>query len=380
MPRLLIVCEYPTLLGGERSMLATMPAVIAAGFEVQVAAPVLAPNAPLPGALAEALRQCRIPHLPWITHDADGERLPLGRLRAKLSQIIRESRPELVHSNSLSASRIAGPVTAEWRVRGIGHLRDIVNVSQQAVDDLNHHSRLLAVSNATRDHHVGQGIDASNCRVVHNGVDLTAFQPRARTGYLHENLRLSPAARLIATIGQIGVRKGTNVALAAAQRVVQANADVHWLIVGERTSNKTESHWFEDNLRSVARMPPLAGRMHFLGTRNDVSRMMPECELLVHAARQEPLGRVLLEAAACGLAVVATDVGGTREIFPTEQDGAALVPVDDEVAMAAAILSLLGDEQRLQNLAAAGRRRAELAFDIRRTAPLLVKHYQEVLS
>jgi glycosyltransferase involved in cell wall biosynthesis len=265
-------------------------------------------------------------------------------------------------------------------VRSIGHLREIVNVSQQVIDDLNEHNRLLAVSNATRDHHVIQGLDALKCRVIHNGVDLTSFQLRARTGYLHEALRLSPEARLIATIGQVGIRKGTDVAIGAARHVVQADSNVHWLVVGERTSNKSESRTFESELRAAATNPPLAGRVHVLGTRSDVSRMMPECAMLVHAARQEPLGRVLLEAAACGLPVVATDVGGTREIFPTEQDGAVLVPVDDAAAMAAAILSLLSSEERLRNLGASGRRRAEFAFDIRRTAPLLVEHYREVLS
>jgi glycosyltransferase involved in cell wall biosynthesis len=380
MPRLLIVCEYPTLLGGERSMLATLPAVVAAGFDVQVAAPVLGPSAPLPGPLAAALRQCKIPHLPWLTHDANGERLSLEHLRDTLSQIIRDSQADLVHANSLSASRISGPVTAELGVRSIGHLRDIVNVSQQAMDDLNCHSLLLAVSNATREHHVVQGLDPTKCRVVYNGVDLTAFQPRPRTGYMHDKLSLQPSDRLIVTIGQVGLRKGTDVALAAARRVVQGDPSVHWLVVGERTSNKEESRAFESSLQSSAASPPLAGHVQFLGCRNDVWKLMPECDLLLHAARQEPLGRVLLEAGSCGLPVVATDVGGTREIFPTEQDGAILVPADDEVAIADEICELLSNERRLQILGAAGRRRAELAFDIRRTAPLLVEHYHEVLS
>ena len=70
--------------------------------------------------------------------------------------------------------------------------------------------------------------------------------------------------------------------------------------------------------------------------------LLNELTLLGHAARQEPLGRVLLEAAAAGVAVVATDVGGTREIFPTEADAARLVPPDDAATLAAAMLELLG--------------------------------------
>ena len=132
------------------------------------------------------------------------------------------------------------------------------------------------------------------CVVLNNGVDLDEFQPRPPTGYLHRELDLPASARLIAVIGQLGLRKGTDVALAAALQIADNAPDVHWLIVGERTSNKAESHEFEALLRSIAAEQPLAGRVHFLGSRSDVAQLLNECTLLVHAARQEPLGRVLL--------------------------------------------------------------------------------------
>ena len=64
------------------------------------------------------------------------------------------------------------------------------------------------------------------------------------------------------------------------------------------------------------------------------------------------MGRVLLESAACGLAIIATDVGGTREIFPADSQAAILVPPDDPDAIAKAVLQLLGDEQRRTALGA----------------------------
>jgi glycosyltransferase involved in cell wall biosynthesis len=88
----------------------------------------------------------------------------------------------------------------------------------------------------------------------------------------------------------------------------------------------------------------------------------------------------LLEAAASGVAVVATDVGGTREIFPAELDGAILVPPDDERALAEATLALLENEPRRQSLARAARRRAEVAFDIRAAAQRLIAQYEAVLN
>ncbi len=182
---------------------------------------------------------------------------------------------------------------------------------------------------------------------------------------------MGPTARLVATVGQIGMRKATDVALAAATRWAAASPDVHWLLVGERTSKKDEAHELEQRLHAASAEPPLAGRVHFLGTRDDVSQILPECALLIHAARQEPLGRVLLEAAACGLAVVATDVGGTREIFPSDADGAVLVPKDDPAALAAAVQALLGDDGKRLALGAAGRRRMEAAFNVHLAAARL---------
>lgn len=373
MPRLLILCEYPTLLGGERSMLATLPTSAAAEFNIVVASPAGGP-------LAATLQDRGVAHIPWQTHDESGERFPLDRLRSELEDVLQRARPDLLHANSLSAARIAGPVAVERSVRSLGHLRDIIKVSGKVIDDLNQHTRLVAVSHATRDFHVSQGLDAANCVVLHNGVDLAEFRPRPSSGYLHRDLKLPPAARLIAVIGQLGLRKGTEIALTAAARVARSVPDVHWLLVGERTSNKPESLNFEDKLNASAAEPPLAGRVHFLGSRRDVSQLLPECMLLVHTARQEPLGRVLLEAAACGLAVIATDVGGTREIFPPESNAALLIPPDNPDELTDAALSLLNDEDYRRALSAAARRRAEQAFDIRVAAARLADLYRSLLK
>jgi glycosyltransferase involved in cell wall biosynthesis len=373
MARVLILCEYPTLLGGERSMLATLPAVAAADFDVLVAAPPAGP-------LADILRAQGVSRVVWQTHDDGGQRFPLDRLREDLANLMRQMRPNLLHANSLSTARISGPVAAKVGDRSIGHLRDILKLAPQAVDDLNAHRRLLAVSRATRDYHVSQGIAAEKCVVKYNGVNLFEYCPRPRSGYLHRELASPPNTRFSAVIGQLGLRKGTDVALAAALRIAAQFPDLHWLIVGERTSNKDEAREFEELLRSIASEAPLVGRVHFLGNRTDVPLLLAECDLLVHAARQEPLGRILLEAAACGLAVIATDVGGTGEIFPAESRTAVLVPPDNHSALADAIQGALQDGPSRKQLGAAARQRAELAFDIRDAAVRLVDHYRSLLA
>ena len=314
--------------------------------------------------LAGALHVRGIIHVGWETADNSGKRLPLDELRSGLAVILRDIRPDLIHANSLSTARIAGPVAAQMGVPSIGHLRDIITLTRQAINDLNQHTQIVAVSHATRDFHIAQGLTPDKCSVLYNGVNLERFRPGNSVAYLQRQLGLPYTTPLVAVIGQLGLRKGTDIVLEAALKVAEHASEVHWLIVGERTSNKRESAEFEAKLHELADQPTLAGRVHFLGTRDDVEQWLGECALLVHAARQEPLGRVLLEAAACGMAVVATDVGGTREIFPVDSDSAVLVRPDQPNELAEAVLSLLRDDNRRRALGASARRRAEDAFDI----------------
>lgn len=354
-------------------MLATLEGVVHAGFRPVVAAPALGP-------LADVLHAMGIETVPFETQGPDGTRRSLDVLRADLAERIRSVRPALFHANSLAMGRLSGPVAAESGVPSCSHLRDIVRLSRQAISDLNRHTRLLAVSNAVRQFHVAGGLDAAKTRALYNGVDLDQFCPRAPSGFLHRELGLPAGVPLIGTIGQISLRKGQDVLADALVRVAGRTA-AHWLIVGQRFSDKDESRQFEASLRQLADGAAadgvLAGRIHFLGFRADVDRILNELTLLVHPARQEPLGRVLLEAAASGVAVIAADVGGTREIFPQE-DSARLVPVNDSQALAEAVNTLLADASLRRRIGEAARKRMTECFDRRQATAGLIEHYREL--
>jgi len=357
-------------------MLSTLEGIARAGYQVRVAAPATGP-------LAESLRNTGVEVVPYEPRDAQGVRLPLDLLRRNLAEICRRYRPAILHANSLAMGRLAGPVAVELSLPRLSHLRDIISLSRQAIADLNCHDRLLAVSNATRQFHIAQGLAAEKTYVLYNGIDLERFCPRPPTGYLHQQLGLDCDVPLIGTLGQISLRKGHDVLAAALAQLPLPSGgraggegrSFAWLVIGQRFSAKEESRQFEDQLHRVA-AGPLAGRVHFLGVRNDIQRILNELTLLVHPARQEPLGRVLLEAAAAGLAVVATDVGGTREIFPLECEAARLVPPDDVQALSLAVGGLLGDPLQCRRLAGNARRHAETTFAQQLAVDGLVKHYE----
>ncbi len=388
MPQLLIICEHPTLLGGERSMLAVVGAVADAGFSVAIMAP---PEGPL--AEVCALRGLKL--VPLLSRDFSGKTLPQSNRREYIAAQLAHLRPDLVHANSLAMTRLLGPVAKELGLASIGHLRDIIKLSRRGVDDLACCTRLLAVSRATRDYHVAAGLPAEKTHVLYNGVDLYEFMPRGSGGELHCELHLPPEAVLVGAVGQLGLRKGQDTLLVAASLLAAELPQVHYVLVGRRWSDKEESIRFEADLHHAARRIAggRVGNVHFLGVRDDVPRILNELTILVHSPRQEPLGRVLLEAAASGLPIVATDVGGTREIFPFESDAvephvdlhaatetALLVPPHEPDALAAMIASLVRDQELRARLGRAARRRAEEAFDARTAAKNLIEHYRAVVQ
>jgi glycosyltransferase involved in cell wall biosynthesis len=372
MADVLVLCEYASLNGGERSLLTMLEHGLCDRSQVVVACPNQGP-------LAQSLRVLGIRHEPLALHTPQGNRLELAECRRRLGHLLDALRPELVHANSLATSRLSGPLTAERQLPSLGHLRDILRINPRIVADLNCHRRLIAVSEATRHWYEGLGVHSQRMHVVHNGVDVRRFHPRPPTGYLHRELTLPPGTILIGTIGQIGMRKGLDTLLRAARRVVQRLPDVCFVIVGQRYSQKQEAVEYEADLHAMASQPPLAGRVRFLGLRQDIPEMLNELTLLVHPARQEPLGRVLLEAAASGVPVIATAVGGTPEIF-SDGSSAVLVAPDDEAALAAAMDRLLSDPEARRQLAQAARRRAETRFSAETAARNLAVHYHDCLA
>ncbi|MCU0959717.1 MAG: glycosyltransferase family 4 protein [Pirellulaceae bacterium] len=373
MIRVLALCEYPSLTGGEHSLLAAAGCFDPRHIALEWAAPAA-------GRLADAVRRAGWPLVSWQVHDEAGQRRSQAALRAQLAQLVAARRPHLLHANSVAMARLAGPVARRVGLPSVGHLRDIVRLSAAARADLVCHHRLLAVSAATRDWYVAAGVPRAAIQVLYNGVDLDRFQPGPPTGDLHRQLALPSSAPLLGTMGQLGARKGIDLFLAAAARVAAVHDAARFVVVGQRYSQKAEAVAFERALHATACRGALAGRVHWLGLRDDVPELLRELTLYVHAARQEPLGRVLLEAAASGLPIVATQVGGTGEIFGTTSPCALLVPPDAPARLAAAMSRMLGDPGLRHALGQAARQRATAWFDVREAAAQLVAVYEAVVG
>jgi len=341
-------------------MLAVLPHFVGSDLEFVALAPSVGPLAPELTALG-------IPVLPFDARDKSGERLPPPRLLEEMRSIGARVRPDLIHGNSLSMGRLTGHLSADLGVPSTAHLRDIVGLTKRAADQLNANRALVAVSQAVRDFHQAQGVDASRMHVVYNGVDADQFRRQPSSVQLKTELRLPPDAFLVANIGQICLRKGQDVFAKAAALAAPRMPRAHFLLLGERYSEKTETALYDEAISFEFAMAGLKDRFHRLGYRSDIERLLGEIDLVVHCARQEPFGRVLLEAAAAGRAIIATTVGGTEEML-VDRESAILVPPDEPQILADAIVCLYGNPELSSCLAAAARERVTARFSIEQLA------------
>jgi glycosyltransferase involved in cell wall biosynthesis len=362
--RVLILGEFPECNGGENSLLAILPDLQSRGWQFDLLAPA--------GPIVDRFRALGCVH--HVAHwQSDGRTRPLDERRRILSSAVQTMAPSIVHANSLSMARLAGPVCRDSNVPSVGYLRDIIGVSRQVAQDIGQNERLIAVSNATRRFHVNQGVPAAKIRVVYNGIQPVAV-PRDVLGYEPGN------EFVIGGVGQIGIRKGWDRFVEAAEIVTQRRPDVRWLIAGTRHSDKLETIQWEQRLRELTQSTALRDRFCWLGRVEDMDAFYKQLDVLVHPARQEPLGRTLLEAGVRGLPIVATDVGGTREIFPLASHSALICPADNASALATAVLRVGDNPMAAANMGQRARSRIEAVFNVARCAEQVDDIYRQLVA
>jgi N-acetyl-alpha-D-glucosaminyl L-malate synthase BshA len=120
-------------------------------------------------------------------------------------------------------------------------------------------------------------------------------------------------------------------------------------------------------------------RIHFLGKQEDVHELLPLADLMLMPSELESFGLAALEAMACEVPTIATNVGGVPELIVHGENG-LLFPVGDVDAMSTAAISLLEDTPRLQAMAKAARKTAQKNFCASRVIPLYENYYERILK
>ena len=152
---------------------------------------------------------------------------------------------------------------------------------------------------------------------------------------------------------------------------VRKHTPAHLLMVGDGPDRGAAEH--------LVRQLKLTPHVSFLGKQNHVERLIPLAHVLLMPSEMESFGLVALEAMACGVAPVATYVGGVPELIINGENG-FMEPVGDIAAQAARATELLTDDALHQRITAAGRQRALDVFCSERIIPQYERYYNQVLA
>jgi L-malate glycosyltransferase len=129
----------------------------------------------------------------------------------------------------------------------------------------------------------------------------------------------------------------------------------------------------------LARHHNVQDRIHFVGKQDNVNELLPLADLMLLPSEMESFGLAALEAMACSVPTIATNVGGVSELIEDGKNG-LLFEVGDVDSMSAAAISLLSDESRLVAMAQAGRKTAQDHFCASRVIPLYEEYYERVIT
>lgn len=220
----------------------------------------------------------------------------------------------------------------------------------------------IAVSHSLYQSALRMGVKEKNLCIIPDGVDTNKFLPG-----------IYPREFLLLTIGALTINKGGNVLLFALPEVFNMYPEYNLVWIG---SGPQLESW-----KSIANRLEIQNKIFFIGnqTQEEVISWLKRAQLMILPSLSEGLGVVLLEALACGVPCIGSNVGGIPDIL-TDEVG-QLVPPNDSKALAKAIITMLNDKDSLNGKGRMARNRAVKEFDWKKISLGITDiYYKSIIS
>lgn len=295
------------------------------------------------------------------------------RFIARLRRAIRETRPGLVHLHSRRGADVLGGIAARLEKIPVILTRRVDNPEPRLLARLKYrlYDRVLTISEGIRRVLIAEGVPAGKVECVHSAVDSARFRPGCDRTWFNATFGLEPGDRIVGMVAQFIERKGHRHLLAAISTLAREFPRLRVLLFGKGP--------LQAGVAAHTRDRGLEGCVRFGGFRDDLERVLPCLEILVHPAEMEGLGVSLLQAAACAVPIVASAAGGIPEAVRQGENG-LLVPPADPAALTAALAELLRDPDKARRLGGGGRRLVEREFSIAAMVDGNRRVYRELLG
>lgn len=319
---------------------------------------------------------------------AEIQALPLGGdldvgLIGRLLALIRTSQPDLIHLHSRRGADLWGGIAGRLGRLPVVLTRRVDNPERHWLVPLKYrlYDRVIAISQGISEVLLDCGVPQERLRVVRSAIAPPVFENTAAPAHLHParpegtnglrtRLGLAEDDLVIGMIAQLIPRKGHRVLFAALPELIRAFPRLQVLCFGQGPLFASLAQEIAD--RGLER------HVRLMGFHPELPELLPAFDLLVHPALMEGLGIALLEAAAAGLPIVASRVGGIPEAVRHGLNG-LLVPPGDPQALAAAIAELLQDPERRRALGQAGQDLVAREFSVEAMVEGNLAVYRELI-
>lgn len=233
-------------------------------------------------------------------------------------------------------------------------------------------SHFIAVSNDLKKRLIlKRKIPMEKISVIYNGVELDKYNPAQKdSSGLRRSIGIEDDCVVVGSIGRLVYQKGFQYFVEAAKQLYSKNNKIRFVIVGDGPEKK--------NLKKMVKVSGISKVFMFTGQRFDIPQLLAMYDIFVLPSVLEGLPRVVIEAMAMEKPIVATDINGVREQLIHDRTG-LIVPPRDPEALAEAIIHLINDKKKANNLGRKARKSAKERFDLKQTVSNIERLYENVL-
>ena len=294
------------------------------------------------------------------------------RFAWRLARLLKAEQADLLHVHSRKGDLPA--ILA-------GHLAGVPVVFSRRVDNAPNWAdrrlkfplcaRLVTISEGIRRALIESSVSASQITCIPSAIDAGRYQPNCDRAWFQTEFGLGECATVIGMVAQLIPRKGHAVLFDALAAILPTHPEVRVLIFGQGP--------LERELRALAERQGWNDVVHFPGFRDDLDRILPCLDILAHPAWMEGLGVSLLEAAACGIPIIASCAGGMPEVVEDGVNGFLIEPGDNR-RLAECLSSLLDNPGVRRKMGQAGRQRVLERFAVERMVSGNAALYRELID
>ena len=292
-----------------------------------------------------------------------------------ICRLVDKSGAALIHSNSTTAHLVGGVAAERTNRPTIWHCRDLISLDRIAPQLASKATRIVAISGCVASQLEKDGVPHEKVTVIYNGLDPEQWRPNLPSK-LRETLSVPDETFIFGIVGQLVPWKNHVDFIEAAAKVVQQEGmeNVRFVSIGGDLFGE-HSDYISD-LRKKVKQHGLIERFNFIPRQSDAVDAISALDCLVHPASDEPFGRVLMEAMALEIPVIAVNENGPLEIVTHGHDGLLVKPhAPDELAQQ--MTRVFRDAELRKSLSVNGRATVQEKFHIADHASRIEELYRE---